>query len=351
MVFWSGTTRITQGPKHHRSDSIPMGCEEVRTVGHSRKKVDLTGQRYGHLIVLEAAENIGTRTAWRCLCDCGQETIVKTQHLRSGHTKSCGCQNGAGGPREKLGLTYIDGTCVEMLKARTVRKNNTSGVPGVDWLAKKQRWRASICFKGKRRYLGSYTRFEDAVAARKRAEEDLFDVFLDVYSGKAPQSELREIEEVCPPIARDQRLDLTGQRFGQLTVIAPAEDIGSMTAWRCLCDCGKETVVMTGHLRGGHTTSCGCKPKGTFVDGTFVELIRSKTIRRNNTSGVTGVEWVPGANKWKAVIFFKGERHYLGCYGKFEDAVKARKFAEEQLHGSFLQEYAQSVEKKHATDE
>ena len=295
--------------------------------GHSRKKVDLTGQRYGMLTVIAPAENIGNRTAWRCLCDCGRETVVKTTYLRSGKTKSCGCLFGLddssepdGRPRPngavgRAALTYIDGTCVEMIRSRTVRSNNTSGVPGVDWLAKKQRWRASICFKGKRHYLGSYEKFEDAVKVRKRAEEGLFDTFLDSCSGKNPQSEVPSIEEVYQPKVRDyseQRLDLTGQRFGQLTALAPAENIGSMTAWRCRCDCGKETVVMTGHLRSGQTTSCGCKPKGTFVDGTFVELIRSNTIRRNNTSGVTGVEWVPAMNKWKAVIFFKGERHYLG---------------------------------------
>lgn len=149
---------------------------------HSRKRLDLTGQRFGHLTVLCPAENIGTRTAWRCRCDCGRETVVKTSHLRSGHTKSCGCQNGPGGPRSALGLTYIDGTCVEMLSAKTVRRNNTSGVPGVDWWTSKQRWRATICFKGKRHYLGSYTRFEDAVAARKQAEETLHGQFLRAYA-------------------------------------------------------------------------------------------------------------------------------------------------------------------------
>ena len=151
-------------------------------MGYSRKKIDLTGQQYGHLTVLGPSDNIGTRTAWRCRCDCGWESKVKTYHLRSGHTKSCGCQNGAGGPRHALGLTYVDGTCVEMLAAKTVRKNNTSGVPGVDWWSSKQRWRAAICFKGKRHYLGSYSRFEDAVKARKRAEEDLHDGFLREYT-------------------------------------------------------------------------------------------------------------------------------------------------------------------------
>lgn len=141
-----------------------------------------------------------------------------------------------------MGLTYIDGTCVEMLAARTVRSNNTSGVPGVDWLAKKQRWRASICFKGKRRYLGRYKKFADAVKARKQAEAHLFDAFLDAYSGKAPQSEPGDAAEICPPRTRDyreQRPDLTGRRFGQLTVLTPAENIGSMTAWSCRSECGK----------------------------------------------------------------------------------------------------------------
>lgn len=145
---------------------------------HSRKKLDLTGQKFGKLTVLGPAENIGSRTAWRCQCDCGRETVVKTGHLRSGHTKSCGCLHGPGGPRSALGLTYIDGTCVEMLAAKTVRRNNTSGVPGVDWRRSKQAWRASICFKGQRYYLGSYRNFEDAVRARKRAEESLHDSFL-----------------------------------------------------------------------------------------------------------------------------------------------------------------------------
>lgn len=156
-------------------------------MGHSTKKLDLTGQRYGELTVLRPADNVGGRTAWLCRCSCGKETVVKTCHLRNGHTKSCGCKNAAGNPRAALGLTYIDGTCVEMLAAKTVRKNNTSGVPGVDWWTSKRRWRAAICFKGKRYYLGSYGRFEDAVRARKRAEEELYGSFLQEFAGTAIQ--------------------------------------------------------------------------------------------------------------------------------------------------------------------
>jgi len=84
-------------------------------------------------------------------------------------------------------LTYIDGTCVEMLAAKTVRCNNTSGVPGVCWYSRKARWQAAICFKGKRYYLGYYRRFEDAVKARKRAEEDLHDKFVAEHARAGTQ--------------------------------------------------------------------------------------------------------------------------------------------------------------------
>ena len=59
--------------------------------------------------------------------------------------------------------------------------------------------------------------------------------------------------------------DLTGQRFGQLLVIERAEDktTGSKpkTMWRCLFDCGKETVVWGSSLTQGTTVSCGCKKR------------------------------------------------------------------------------------------
>lgn len=65
----------------------------------------------------------------------------------------------------------------------TVRIDNTSGATGINWLEDKHLWRAAINFKGKRRYLGSYRNFEDAVKARGRAEEELIEPFLREYAG------------------------------------------------------------------------------------------------------------------------------------------------------------------------
>lgn len=53
--------------------------------------IDLTGQRFGKLVVLERAENGAGRIArWRCRCDCGRETVVYGTSLRRGITRSCG---------------------------------------------------------------------------------------------------------------------------------------------------------------------------------------------------------------------------------------------------------------------
>lgn len=56
------------------------------------KKVDLTGQRFGRLVVI--CENGRTKcrnVMWLCKCDCGSEVTVLSNHLRNGHTSSCGC--------------------------------------------------------------------------------------------------------------------------------------------------------------------------------------------------------------------------------------------------------------------
>ena len=54
---------------------------------------DLTGQRFRRLTVIERDWNKGNKKGsyWHCKCDCGNETDVTSQGLKSGHTKSCGC--------------------------------------------------------------------------------------------------------------------------------------------------------------------------------------------------------------------------------------------------------------------
>lgn len=61
-------------------------------------------------------------------------------------------------------------------------------------------------------------------------------------------------------------IDLTGMKFGRLTVISRGEDAINKNGrhrarWNCVCDCGKNVLVYGDNLRDGKSTSCGCITK------------------------------------------------------------------------------------------
>ena len=55
------------------------------------KRLELTGQRFGKLVVKSLFDVQNRHTRWLCSCDCGNETIVAGARLKYGDTKSCGC--------------------------------------------------------------------------------------------------------------------------------------------------------------------------------------------------------------------------------------------------------------------
>ena len=56
------------------------------------KLIDLTGQRFGRLVVLGRAQsNSRNQSQWKCLCECGNTKTVRIDHLKAGYTQSCGC--------------------------------------------------------------------------------------------------------------------------------------------------------------------------------------------------------------------------------------------------------------------
>jgi len=67
-------------------------------------------------------------------------------------------------------------------------------------------------------------------------------------------------------------IDLSGQRFGRLTVQHRVGDT-SPVYWKCLCDCGLSNTVQSGHLKNGNVTSCGC-------------LARQRTSERSKKHGM-----------------------------------------------------------------
>lgn len=73
----------------------PTSMERVGLKGRGRTAQNLIGMTFGKLKVtsrMSGTHNHKGEAFWLCECDCGGSAIVRSDHLRSGHTKSCGCR-------------------------------------------------------------------------------------------------------------------------------------------------------------------------------------------------------------------------------------------------------------------
>ena len=157
-------------------------CAQENKLGF---RVDLTGRQFGSLTVLEFSDKRGSRgnrtvPLWKCICDCGEITYKATDTLNSRKYVSCAkCAAKKASTRMRESAGFVDGTQVSRIKSNKLSSSNTSGARGVYFEKKTQKWRARLKFKGKLMNFGSFNNFEDAVKARRAAEELYFGEFLD----------------------------------------------------------------------------------------------------------------------------------------------------------------------------
>jgi hypothetical protein len=88
---------------------------------------------------------------------------------------------------------------------------------------------------------------------------------------------------------RWQTIDITGQKFGKLTAIKLLERdrIKRRTLWACKCDCGKEVIVRSQSLRDGTIASCGCSRRLKFGEAAFRGVFR----RTRTSARIRGYEF------------------------------------------------------------
>ena len=89
-----GREVVVQSSNLKSGHTTSCGC--YKNESHGGKFKDLTGQRFGRLVVVKQIENKVTKAdtlqaQWLCKCDCGNETVTITNRLLSGKTQSCGC--------------------------------------------------------------------------------------------------------------------------------------------------------------------------------------------------------------------------------------------------------------------
>ena len=261
----------------------------------------LSGQKIGRWTILD--EYIITprgERKWLCRCDCGTERHVLERSLLYGGSESCGCLR-----KEKLAAAISPDLTGQVFGELTVlRRAENPKARGSVWVCQcscgnEYEVQGTLLVNGRR------TRCPSNVHQKNYA-----------YS------------------------DITGQKFEMLTALYPIRDRKDRKSvvWHCRCDCGNEIDVMYNNLVHCNMKSCGCRKKAhdkklgsflTHIDGTSVDMIKSKKVPSDNTTGYRGVYLIKG--KYVAKIVFQKKAYYLGTYESIEQAAQARKEAEELL--------------------
>jgi len=161
------------------------------------KQKDITGKRFGRLVAIERTGRVSKNgtSFWLCKCDCGNEKIINIDILNRGKSKSCGClrsevssnlgiENGHKNIKKAQShVANFDSKERTRISSLTAKKSklNTSGVKGVCWDKRRKKWLAQLDFKGEPVLRESFGNLEDAINARKEAEEKYFKPILEKY--------------------------------------------------------------------------------------------------------------------------------------------------------------------------
>lgn len=268
--------------------------------GSARVRIGI-GYRLGQLTVESPTqERKNGYMVWNCRCDCGGAIKLDTRCLQRGTVTDCGCIS-----KVKPGQLDISGQRFGKL----IAVEPTGEVRGGSAI-----WRCKCDCSG--------------------------EVCAPLHQLKAGY------RRSCGCLSHPARKDYIGKRFGRLTVTAYVGKRDGMHRWKCVCDCGNETIVGQTLLQTGKTKSCGCLQSEIYrdnlklIDGTSVTILESGKDRliASNTSGHTGVYLNRKNGYWIAQITFKGKTYYLGSYADKQDAIRARKRGEE-MHDDFLEWY------------
>lgn len=281
------------------------------------EKQNLLNQRFGRWAVIDGPvtyKNKSNRTErkWLCRCDCGTEKYVLERSLLYGGSKSCGCTTVENSVRvnsyELTGQRYGELT---VLHKSENHPRDTRG--GVWWHCKCNCGNecdvlASLLVTGRKNHCGCKTEEKN-------------------YYFK----------------------DITGQVFNRLTVLYPTKERSTkgQKIWHCRCECGTEVDVSYNELVYTDLQSCGCKKAEhnemmpsflTHIAGTSLDILKSKKIWANNTTGARGVYLIKG--KYVAKIVFQKKAYHLGTYKTFDEAAEARQKADKLLREKIVDYYA-----------
>lgn len=232
---------------------------------------DLTGQRFGRLVVKQAEDHIypsgNRRIQWLCRCDCdGKEVVVKSNLLLNGHTQSCGC---------------LHSEIVSKFNSETKKLVNEYDLSG-----------------------------EYGIGYATGNKEFYFD--LEDYD---------KIKDYMWHVSDDGYVTTNAFINGKYT---------TFSMHRLVMDCLNEDFYVD-HIK--HHPFDNRKSELRVVTSTQNTI--NRCMVSNNTSGATGVSWSKANEKWVAYIGIDYKTKFLGYFDSFDAAVNARMAAEEKYFGEY----------------
>jgi hypothetical protein len=176
------------------------------------KKIDMTGQRYGKLVVIREGDRTtpSKKIYWLCKCDCGIEKEIIGDSLRKGTSTSCGCN-------KRLDLTGKKYGMLDVLER----------VSGAN--SRRTYWRCKCECGVVKNIIGS-----------------------NLVNGTTKSCG-------CTRDGSNRVIDMSGEKYGRLKVLRFSHfDEFRNAIWECKCDCGKSTYTNGASMRAGTSQSCGC---------------------------------------------------------------------------------------------
>lgn len=230
------------------------GCLKQTT---TKLRDDLTGKVFEHLTVLSYAYTKKGRAYWKCRCFCGAIIVKQGKLLKMGSVTSCGCQHGK---KRIIDLTNRVFGKLTVIKQVGSKRNSPL-------------WEC-LCACGNMSLVTSRS----------------------LLSGNTKSCGCSHHRPA------KNRKDLTGLRFGKLTVIQHSYTEKKKAYWLCQCDCGNKINVYSSYLIQGETKSCGCVSNFSFEEKevvSFVKSIYKGEVIENDRSLIAPKEldiYIPGKN-------------------------------------------------------
>lgn len=195
--------------------------------------IDKTGTKFNMLTAIERVPNYKNgKTYYKCKCECGNIKYISNDKI--GKTYSCGCKTTRG------------------LHSRINRVGQRFGKLTVT------------------KMLYNYKSNQTYVECRCDCGNTTIVYVGNVVSGKTKSC---GCEETNSRFDRIHEKDLSGMKFGHLTVLHSTSKRYSnqCVGWLCKCDCGNDIIVRSSNLLRGKTRSCGCNKTSKLEE--YVEEI------------------------------------------------------------------------------